>query len=108
MIREDIEKIPDFVNSGILNWEQASKELVVFIMRNKAMFGLQKYDEDFISDFIIQFLVRGPASLAEYQIEKGGFLSYLFCMIRNILSSLHKRAAINSRIEYHNVSESGV
>ncbi|MBO4638287.1 MAG: hypothetical protein J5710_00865 [Treponema sp.] len=106
MTRDEIETIPELVKSGKMNWEQVAKELVVFIMRNKPMFGLQKYDEDFISDFIIQFLVRGPDALAEYDITKGGFMSYLFCMIKNIITSLNKKAALNSRIEYHNVSES--
>ena len=106
MIRENIDLYPDLVKSGKMTWEQVTKELVVFIISNKPMFGLQKYDEDFISDFIIQFLTKGPASLAEFQDSKGGFISYLFCMIKNIITSLHKKAAINSRIEYHNINES--
>ena len=106
MIREDIESIPETVRSGKMSWEQVTNELVVFIMRNKPMFGLHKYDEDFMSDFIIQFLVRGPGALAAYQNSKGGFLSYLFCMIKNIVSGLHKKAVINTKIEYHNVNES--
>ena len=105
MIKEDIEKIPERVKSGSVSWEQVSRELVVFIIRNKPMFGLHKYDEDFMSDFIIQFLVRGPEALAEFQEQKGAFLSYLFCMVKNIVISLQKKAAMNSRIEYHNVSE---
>lgn len=106
MTREDIEKLPEIVASGKSSWEQVAKELVVFIVSNKPMFALQKYDEDLISDFIIQFLARGPDSLGEYQNSKGCFLSYLFCIIKNILTGLFKKAAISSRIEYHNVSES--
>lgn len=106
MIREDIEKIPDYVKSGKMNWEQASRELVVFMMKNKPMFGLQKYDEDFISDFIIQFLVRGPESLAAYETNKGIFISYLFCMINNIVTSLKKKSINENRIYFYNVNES--
>ena len=106
MTRDEIEMIPDAVASGKMSWEQVTNELVVFIVRNKPMFGLQKFDEDFISDFIIQFLLRGTESFAEYENSKGGFLSYLFCIIRNIVTGLHKKAVINSRIEYHNISES--
>ena len=106
MTRDDIELIPEKVASGKMNWEQVTRELVVFIIRNKPLFGLQKHDEDLISDFIIQFLVRGPESLSEYEGSKGGFLSYLFCIIRNILSGLYKKETIKSRIEYHNVNES--
>ena len=80
MIREDIEKLPDRVQSGQTSWEQVAKELVVFIMHNKPMFGLQKYDEDFMSDFIIQFLSRGPKALSEYCDSKGGFVSYLYLL----------------------------
>ena len=85
MTRDEIELIPDTVASGKKSWEQVTKELVVFIVTNKPMFGLQKFDEDFISDFIIQFLLRATDSLAEYENTKGGFLSYLFCIIRNIV-----------------------
>ena len=106
MTRDEIELIPESVASGKRSWEQVTKELVVFMIRNKPMFGLQKYDEDFISEFIIQFLLRGPEALGEYEKSKGSFVSYLFCIIRNILSGLHKKAAIYSRIEYHNVNES--
>lgn len=105
MIKEDIEKIPELVKSGKKSWEQVCHELVVFIICNKPMFGLHKYDEDFISDFIIQFLVRGPEALAEFREEKGAFLSYLFCMIKNIIISLQKKATMSTRIEYHNVNE---
>ena len=80
MTRDDIEMIPEMVKAGKMSWEQVANELVVFFMRNKPMFGLQKYDDDFISDFIIQFLVRGPESLASYSTTKGGFLSYLFVL----------------------------
>ena len=106
MTRDEIDLIPEMVASGKMSWEQVTRELVVFIILNKPMFGLQKYDEDLISDFIIQFLVRGPECLSEYEDSKGVFLSYLFCIIRNIISGLYKRAAIKSRIEYYTVSES--
>lgn len=106
MTRDDIEKFPELVFSGKLNWEQVAKELVVFIVKNKPMFGLQKYDEDFISDFIIIFLERGPQALSEFNDHRGSFLSYLFCMSRNIQSELFRRASIKHRIEYHNINES--
>ena len=70
------------------------------------MFGLQKFDEDFISDFIITFLDRGPASMAEYDISRGSFFSYLFCITRNYQTSLMKKAVVRNQIEYLKLSES--
>jgi hypothetical protein len=106
MTKENIERIPELVASGKMNWEQVTNELAVFIMRNKPMFALQKYDEDFMSEFIVQFLIKSSESFSSYETSKGNFLSYLFCIIRNIRTSLHKKAAIASRIEYHTVNES--
>ena len=71
MTREDIELIPEMVKSGKKSWEQVAKELVLFIIANKPMFGLQKFDEDFISDFIITFLDKGPESMNEYDPSRG-------------------------------------
>ena len=106
MTREDIEKIPELVKAGKTNWEQAAKELVVFIINNKPMFGLQKFDEDFISDFIITFLDKGPEAMNEYDISRGTFFAYLFCITRNFQTSLIKKAAIHNQIEYLKLSES--
>ena len=106
MTREKIDSIPEMVKAGKTSWEQVSKELVLFILKNKPMFGLQKFDEDFISDFIITFLDRGPASMAEYDISRGSFFSYLFCITRNYQTSLMKKAAVRNQIEYLKLSES--
>lgn len=106
MTRNDIENFPELVKTGKMTWEQVSKELVVFLIRNKPMFGLQKFDEDFISDFVIIFLDRGPDALAEFNYDRGSFFSYLFCMSKNFQTALFKKASIKNRIEYHNVSES--
>ena len=105
MKREDIELIPEMVKSGKESWEQVSRELVVFIIRNKPMFGLQKFDEDFISDFIITFLDKGPEAMAEYDNSRGSFFSYLFCITRNFQTSLIKKAAAKNQIEYLKMSE---
>ncbi len=106
MTRENIDSIPEMVKAGKTSWKQVSKELVLFILKNKPMFGLQKFDEDFISDFIITFLDRGPASMAEYDISRGSFFSYLFCITRNYQTSLMKKAAVRNQIEYLKLSES--
>ena len=106
MTREDIEQIPEMVKSGKTNWEQVAKELVVFIVKNKPMFSLQKFDEDFISDFIITFLDKGPESMNEYDTSRGSFFAYLFCITRNFQTSLMKKAAIHNQIEYLKMNES--
>lgn len=106
MTREQIDLIPEMVKAGKTSWKQVSKDLVLFILKNKPMFGLQKFDEDFISDFIIIFLDRGPESMAEYNTNRGPFFSYLFCITRNYQTSLMKKAAVQNQIEYLKLSES--
>ena len=106
MTRDEIEMIPDKVKSGKLSWEQVIKELVVFIVKNKPMFGLQKFDEDFISDFIIMFLIRAKDSLSDYDTSRGSFFSYLFCMVKNISVAIFKQMAVQNKIDYHNIHES--
>ncbi len=106
MTREELDLIPDKVMSGRISWKQAVNDLVVFIIRNKPMFGLTKFDEDFISDVVINFLDRGEASLKLYDKEKGQFFPFLFCFVTNICNTVKKNRANNNMIENHTIKES--
>ena len=52
MTRDEIELVPEQVKAGKITWEQAVREMIVFIVQNKGLFVLYKYDEDFISELI--------------------------------------------------------
>ncbi len=106
MTREQIEKIPEQINSGRLSRTEAVKKLAVFIAQNKSLYGLQKYDEDLQSEFFIAFLERAERSLDSFDVNQGTFFSYSFCLIRNICSSLVKKKTISNAIEHHNMCES--
>ena len=106
MTREELDLIPDNVMSGRISWKQAVNDLVVFIIRNKPMFGLTKFDEDFISDVIINFLDRGEASLKLYDKNKGEFFPFLFCFVTNICNTVKKNRANDNMIDTHTIRES--
>ena len=73
MTRDELELVPERVKSGKISWQQAANDLIVFIIRNKQMFGLTKYDEDFISEIIIIFLDRCISAFNSYDKKKGTF-----------------------------------
>ena len=106
MQREEIEKIPENVKAGKYSWEQVNKELVVFIIRNKPLFGLQKYDEDFISELIISILDRGEETYKSFDKERGSFFAFVFCIVKNNETTILKKMSLRKIIEYHNVRES--
>ena len=105
MTRDEVELVPEKVTSGEISWEQASRDLIVFVLRNKPLFALSRYDEDFISDLIIEFLDRSIKSFQFYTKEYGSFFSYLYTLVKNLCSSLVKKKALKNIIDYHNISE---
>ena len=106
MTRDELELVPEQVNSGRITWKQAVNDLIIFIIRNKPMFGLTKYDEDFVSEVIINFLDRGVASLSAYESDKGAFFNYVYCFTTNICNSIKKIRASKRIIEHHTINES--
>lgn len=106
MTRDEFEMIPENVKSGKMNWETAVRQMVVFVLNNKALFGLFKYDDDFISELIIEFLDRGKDAMGQYNRSTGAFFSYTFCFIKNLCSTICKKKAIKNVIDYHNLHES--
>ena len=106
MTREELEMVPELVYSGKFTWEQAVREMIVFIIQNKGLFVLDKYDEDFISDLVIEFLDRGPGALSQYNPKQGNFFSFTFCFVKNICNSIIKQQSVHSVIDYHSISES--
>lgn len=106
MTRNEIDEIPEYVAAGILTWDTAVQELSVYILKNKSLFGLQKYDEDFCSEIIVSFLDRGKKTLKLYKRENGNFFVYFYCFVKCIFTSRIKQNAILNILEFHNVQES--
>lgn len=106
MTRDEMERVPELVESGKLTWKQAIREMSIFITQNKGLFMLFKYDDDFISEVVIEFLDRGPEALSQYNPKQGNFFSFTFCFVKNICNGIIKRKTIKNVIEYYTVSES--
>lgn len=106
MTRDEFERIPEDVESGKTSWKTAVRQMIVFILQNKALFAIFKYDDDFISELIIDFLERGEETMSQYKRKTGAFFSYTYCFVKNLCISIIKRKSIKNVIEYHTVHES--
>jgi len=106
MNRDEFELIPERIKSGELSCRQAVEEIIVFIAGNKALYGLQMYDEDFISDFFIYFLERADKFLLSFDSRQGMFFSYIFCFVRNCCSAIKKQKSIQKSIDHYSMDES--
>ncbi len=106
MTRDDFELIPEKINSGELSCKQAIEDVILFVARNKPMYGIQTYDEDFISEFFIYFLERAERIFLSYNPAQGMFFSYIFCFVRNCCNAVKKQRSIRHIMEYYSMDES--
>ena len=106
MTRDDFELIPEKIKSGELSCKQAVEEIILFIAQNKALYGIQIYDEDFISDFFIYYLERAEKFVLSYDPDQGMFFSYIFCFVKNCCNAVKKQKSIKQIIDYYNIGES--
>lgn len=105
MNKDDIDKIPEAIATGKITMDQAINKLSIFILKNKALFGLHIKDEDFCSDVILDFLERAGESFKSFNPSFGTFSTYLFCILKSITSTKIKQKANRNIIEYYNISE---
>lgn len=106
MNREDFELIHGKIRSGELSCKQAVEEVILFIARNKPMYGIQMYDEDFISDFFIYFLERAEKIFLSYDPQQGNFFSYIFCFVKNCCKAVKKQRTSKQVIEHFTKDQS--
>ena len=106
MTRDDFELIPGKIKSGELSSKKAVEDVIVFIARNKPMYGIQIYDEDFISDFFVYFLERAEKFFLSYDSSQGMFFSYIFCFVKNCCNAVKKQRSLKNIMEYYSMGES--
>lgn len=105
MTRQDFELIHGKIQSGELSCKQAIEDVILFIARNKPMYGIQMYDEDFISEFFIYFLERAEKTFLSYDKTQGNFFSYIFCFVRNCCMAVKKQRTSRQVIDHFNTGE---
>ena len=106
MEREDFELIHGQIESGELSCKQAIEKVIVFIAQNKPMYGIQMYDEDFISEFFIYFLERAEKIFQTFDAQQGNFFSYIFGFVKNCCQSVQKQRTSKQVVEHFNTGES--
>jgi hypothetical protein len=105
---EELEKIPELVASGKITMADAVNLIVQEIYLSPFRFGLALYDEDFRSDVLLSFLLKGRLVIERYLPERGCFRSYLFAFVQGLIltqkrNQIRKMISDNSMVQYiHN------
>lgn len=60
MKRNDLSGIPLLVKEGIISQKQGIDSIAIFITKNPAVFSLNNFSEDFISEVVLSFIEKGP------------------------------------------------
>ncbi|MCR4734279.1 MAG: hypothetical protein K5829_04660 [Treponema sp.] len=90
MSTKNLNEIPEMIASGKISKETALQKLAIFVMKEGKVFGLQKYDEDFRSEIIVNLLEKGTSIFDSFNPNYGSFFTYFFCLIKGIAQSLLK------------------
>lgn len=98
MSHVNLNEIPELINSGKISRKAALQKLSVFVMNEGNIFGLQKFDDDFKSEVIINLLEKGTEIFDSFNPKYGSFFTYFFCLIKGITQTLLKN---HSKKEIH-------
>lgn len=89
MEKINLNLIPVQIEKGIITTKEAVNIISQFVSLNYPVFGLQKYDEDFRSDIVLNILEKGVSIMEGYDNKRGDFFTYLFYQIKSLV---HARA----------------
>lgn len=98
MKKVNLNLIPIQLNEGSITTKEAVNIISEFVTLNYPVFGLQKYDEDFRSDIILNILERGQALIEGYNSERGDFFTYLYYQIKSFVHA-HTRTWAKQNLE---------
>lgn len=94
MEKVNLNLIPIQIEKGIITTKEAVNIISQFVSLNYPVFGLQKYDEDFRSDIVLDILEKGESFMEGYDKTRGDFFTYLFYQIK---SFVHARARLSAK-----------
>ena len=89
----NLNSIAESVNSGQITRNDGIRQLAAFVLYNKPLFGLHKYDEDFVSNLIVAMLEKGESFFDFYDEKQGSFFNYFFSYVKNLIHSEKRRLA---------------
>lgn len=93
MKRNDLSGIPLLVKEGIISQKQGIDSIAIFITKNPAVFSLNNFSEDFISEVVLSFIEKGAILFNTFDEDVGSFFTYLFTFLQNIVFSIKKKNA---------------
>jgi len=104
MNKKNIEEIPALVATGKITKTEAVQLLAQEIYSCPFRFGMAAYDEDFRSDVLLTFLMKGKLVIERYIPEYGTFRSYLFAFVQGLVLT-QKRNQIRKMISENSVKQ---
>lgn len=104
MRKFNLNLIPDMLQKNEVTRKEALNLLCEFILSDKPVFGLIKFDEDFVSELILRILERGTVIFDSFNPESGSFYTYFFKYVQSVKFHLLKELSINE-LKYKHVVE---
>lgn len=104
MTKLNLNLIPDMLQKNEVTREQALNLLCEFILSDSPVFGLIKFDEDFISELILRILERGTVIFDSFNPNSGSFFTYFFKYVQSVKFHLLKELSIRE-LKYKHVVE---
>ena len=104
MRKLNLNLIPDMLQKNEVTRKEALNLLCEFILSDKPVFGLIKFDEDFVSELILRILERGTVIFDSFNPESGSFYTYFFKYVQSVKFHLLKELSINE-LKYKHVVE---
>jgi hypothetical protein len=104
MDTKKIEEIPALVTAGKITKTEAVNLIAQEIYNCPFRFGMAAYDEDFRSDVLLTFLMKGSLVIDRYIAGFGSFRSYLFAFVQGLILT-QKRNQIRKMISENSVKQ---
>ena len=104
MRKFNLNLIPDMLQKNEVTRKEALNLLCEFILSDRPVFGLIKFDEDFVSELILRILERGTVIFDSFNPESGSFYTYFFKYVQSVKFHLLKELSINE-LKYKHVVE---
>lgn len=104
MTKLNLNLIPDMLQKKEVTKKEALNLLCEFILSDSPVFGLIKFDEDFISELILRILERGTVIFDSFNPNSGSFFTYFFKYVQSVKFHLLKELSIKE-LKYKHVVE---
>ena len=101
----ELNELSDQLLRGEISEKEMIKHICTFVVKNYPIFGLQKYDEDFRQEVLLNLIEKGNRLLNQFNPAFGDFFTYLYCYICTIINTKIKQQMVQSMKEKINFEE---